>query len=129
VRDRRATYRQSLRVLAAAKEIKPGIVTKSSIMLGLGETEVEVIQAMKDCLEAGVEIFTLGQYLQPSSWHLEVKEFVTPGQFKRYEVIGKELGFKYVASGPLVRSSYRAGEFFISAFLDERATAAVKEER
>lgn len=121
VRDRRATYRQSLRILKAAKEIRPGIVTKTSIMLGLGETEEEVLRAMKDCFEAGVEIFTLGQYLQPSSWHLEVKEFVSPEQFKRYEDLGKEIGFKYVASGPLVRSSYRAGEFFIKAFLDERA--------
>lgn len=120
VRDRRATYRQSLEVLANAKKLKPGIVTKTSIMLGLGETPEEVVQAMKDCLEAGVEIFTLGQYLQPSSWHLEVKEFVTPAQFKEYERIGLELGFKYVASGPLVRSSYRAGEFFLKAFLEER---------
>ncbi|MGZ3685703.1 MAG: lipoyl synthase [Bdellovibrionota bacterium] len=121
VRDRRATYRQSLAVLASAKKLKPGIVTKTSIMLGLGEAEEEVIQAMKDCLAAGVEIFTLGQYLQPSAWHLAVKEFVTPEQFQRYEQIGLELGFKYVASGPLVRSSYRAGEFFIEAFLEERS--------
>lgn len=123
VRDRRANYRQSLRVLASAKKIKPGIVTKTSIMLGLGETEDEVVQTMRDCLDVGVEIYTLGQYLQPSSWHLEVKEFVTPEQFKRYEQIGLELGFKYVASGPLVRSSYRAGEFFIEAFLEDKEKA------
>jgi lipoic acid synthetase len=120
VRDRRATYRQSLEVLARAKRLKPLIVTKTSIMLGLGETESEVVQTMKDCLKAGVDIYTLGQYLQPSSWHLGVKEFVPPEQFKRYEEIGLELGFKYVASGPLVRSSYRAGEFFIEAFLEEK---------
>lgn len=120
VRDRRATYRQSLAVLAAAKTIRPGIVTKTSIMLGLGETPAEVEQVMRDCVAAGVEIFTLGQYLQPSSWHLPVAEFVTPAQFKEYERIGLALGFKYVASGPLVRSSYRAGEFFIQAFLQER---------
>lgn len=120
VRDRRATYRQSLAVLANAKKICPSIVTKTSIMVGLGETEAEVVQAMRDCFAAGVEIFTLGQYLRPTAWHLEVKEFVTPEQFKRYEEIGKEIGFKYVASGPLVRSSYRAGEFFLKAFLDER---------
>jgi len=123
VRDRRATYRQSLDVLRSAKLNKPGIVTKTSIMLGLGETREEVIQAMKDCLAAGVEIFTLGQYLQPSQWHLEVKEFVTPEQFKEYEKLGLELGFKYVASGPLVRSSYRAGEFFIEAFLHSKEAA------
>lgn len=120
VRDRRATYQQSLAVLANAKKLHPGIVTKTSIMVGLGETPEEVVQAMKDCLAAGVEIFTLGQYLQPSSWHLDVKEFITPEQFREYERIGLELGFKYVASGPLVRSSYRAGEFFIEAFLKER---------
>lgn len=123
VRDRRATYRQSLAVLANAKKIKPGIVTKTSIMLGLGEARSEVIQAMKDCLEAGVEIFTLGQYLQPSAWHLPVLDYVTPEQFKEYERIGLELGFKYVASGPLVRSSYRAGEFFIEAFLKSKELA------
>lgn len=120
VRDRRATYRQSLEVLRRAKKIKPGIVTKTSIMVGLGETKEEVVQAMKDSLEAGVDIFTLGQYLRPSSWHLEVVEFVTPELFREYEQIGMELGFKYVPSGPLVRSSYKAGEFFIKAFLDKR---------
>lgn len=121
VRDRRATYDQSLAVLSNAKKIHPGIVTKTSIMLGLGETEAEVVQAMRDCFEAGVEIFTLGQYLQPSSWHLPVQEYVSPEQFKRYETLGLEIGFKYVASGALVRSSYRAGEFFLKAFLDERS--------
>lgn len=120
VRDRRAAYRQSLRVLASAKKLKPGIVTKTSIMLGLGETKDEVVQSMRECLEAGVEIYTLGQYLQPSSWHLPVKEYVTPEAFAEYKRIGEELGFRYVASGPLVRSSYRAGEFFIEAFLHER---------
>jgi lipoyl synthase len=120
VRDRRAKYRQTLDVLRNAKKIKPGIVTKSSIMVGLGETREEVIQTMQDCFDAGVDIFTLGQYLQPSSWHLPVTEFVTPDQFKEYEKIGLQIGFRYVASGPLVRSSYRAGEFFIQAFLDER---------
>ncbi len=129
VRDKRASYRQSLRVLTSAKRIRPGLVTKSSIMLGLGETPEEVIQAMRDCLETGVEIFTLGQYLQPSAWHLAVDEYVTPEQFKDYERIGLELGFKYVASGPLVRSSYRAGEFFLEAFLHERDGQGIKTER
>lgn len=120
VRDRRASYRQSLDVLRMAKVNRPGIVTKTSIMLGLGETKEEVVQSMKDCLEAGVEIYTLGQYLQPSSWHLPVHEYVTPEAFAEYKRIGEGLGFRYVASGPLVRSSYRAGEFFIEAFLHER---------
>lgn len=120
VRDRRAGYRQSIEVLANAKKLRPDVVTKSSIMVGLGETEEEVVQAMRDLRAVDVDIFTLGQYLRPTSWHLEVAEFVTPEQFKNYERIGLELGFKYVASGPLVRSSYRAGEFFLKAFLDER---------
>jgi lipoyl synthase len=119
VRDRRATYDQSLAVLRMAKEIRP-IVTKTSIMVGLGETREEVIAAMKDCLAEGVEIFTLGQYLQPSSWHLPVVEYISPEQFREYEKIGLELGFKFVASGPLVRSSYKAGEVFLQAFLNER---------
>ena len=89
-------------------------------MLGLGETKEEVIETMQDCLNAGVEIFTLGQYLQPTSWHLPVLEFVTPEAFREYEKIGMAMGFRYVASGPLVRSSYRAGEFFVKAFLEER---------
>jgi lipoic acid synthetase len=129
VRDRRATYRQTLSVLGNAKKIKPGIATKTSIMVGLGETPEEVIQTMRDCKDAGVDILTLGQYLQPSSWHLPVSEFVTPLQFRDYEKIGLAMGFKYVASGPLVRSSYRAGEFFIEAFLEKRATHGATEER
>lgn len=127
VRDRRATYRQSLDVLRMAKEIRP-VVTKTSIMVGLGETRDEVIQAMKDCLAEGVEIFTLGQYLQPSSWHLPVVEYISPEQFREYEKIGLELGFKFVASGPLVRSSYKAGEVFLQAFLNERESAQLRRE-
>lgn len=122
VRDRRATYLQSMQVLARAKKIRPSIVTKSSIMLGLGETKDEVIQAMQHLREADVDIFTLGQYMQPSKKHLDVEEYVSPQIFEEYRKIGLEIGFKYVASGPLVRSSYRAGEFFIQAFLNERET-------
>lgn len=124
VRDKRAGYRQTLAVLAAAKRLQPGIVTKSSIMLGLGETREEVIQTMRDVVAAGVEIFTLGQYLRPTEWHLAVEGFVSPAEFAEYEQIGRELGFRYVASGPLVRSSYRAGEFFLQAFLKERKQVA-----
>jgi lipoic acid synthetase len=89
------------------------IYTKSALMLGLGETEEEVIQAMKDLRAIDVDIVTFGQYLQPSPFHIQVKEYVTPAQFKKYEVIAKELGFLYCASGPFVRSSYKAGELFI----------------
>lgn len=125
VRDRRAGYEQTLRVLRMAKEIIPNQVTKSSIMLGLGEAPDEVVQAMRDVRAAGVEIFTLGQYLRPTTKHLEVVEFITPAKFEEYRKIGIDLGFKYVASGPLVRSSYRAGEFFIEAFLKEKELTEV----
>jgi lipoic acid synthetase len=82
--------------------------TKSGIMLGLGELEEEVIQTMKDLKDNNVDIVTIGQYLQPSKKHLAVKEFITPEQFKKYETIGLEMGFRHVESGALVRSSYKA---------------------
>jgi lipoic acid synthetase len=82
--------------------------TKSGIMLGLGETEEEVIQTMKDLSNVNLDIITIGQYLQPSKNHLPVKEFISPEQFKKYETIGLELGFRHVESGALVRSSYKA---------------------
>jgi len=120
VRDRRATYDQSLHVLKTAKKILPKMITKSSIMLGLGENTDDVIQTMKDLRAIDVDIFTLGQYMQPTKKHLSVVEFIKPEIFKHYENIGLELGFKFVASGPLVRSSYKAGEVFLKAFLDNR---------
>lgn len=120
VRDRRAGYAQSLQVLVNAKKMKPTMPTKSSIMVGLGETFEEVVQTMRHLREAGVDILTLGQYMQPSKKHLVVEEFISPAVFEEYRRLGMEMGFKYVASGPLVRSSYRAGEFFIKAFLDQR---------
>ena len=102
-----AKYEKSLEVLRYLKE--QGIKrTKSGIMLGLGETEEEVIQVLHDLADAKVDIVTIGQYLQPSKKHLPVKEFITPEQFEKYEKIGKELGFIHVESGPLVRSSYHA---------------------
>lgn len=113
VRDPRASYTQSLEVLEYAKGADPNLLTKSSIMLGLGETEQEVVQTMKDLLGVGVEILTLGQYLQPSHKHLPVAEYVHPKTFDRLADVAEELGFAYVASGPLVRSSYRAGELFV----------------
>ena len=82
--------------------------TKSGIMLGLGETEDEVLQVMRDLRSANVDIVTIGQYLQPSKKHLPVKQFITPDQFKKYEVLGLEMGFRHVESGALVRSSYKA---------------------
>lgn len=102
-----AKYERSLEVLKYLKE--QGINrTKSGIMLGLGEKEDEVIQALRDLKEAKVDVVTIGQYLQPSKQHLPVKEFITPEQFKKYETIGLDLGFRHVESGALVRSSYKA---------------------
>jgi len=123
VRDRRAGYRKSIEVLRAVKRMAPSIYTKSSIMLGLGETETEVIGAFKDLREAGVDILTIGQYLRPSQWHLPVEAYITPAAFERYKAIGSELGFVCVASGPLVRSSYRAGEFFSDAVMRRKKEA------
>src|SRR2546427_7380601 len=119
-RDRRAGYRQSLRVLAGAKGEPGGLVSKSSIMLGLGETEDEVEATMRDLRAAGVDIRTLGQYLRPSSWHLAVETYLPPEMFDRYRELGEELGFLYVASGPLVRSSYRAGEYYLEKVIRDR---------
>ena len=121
VRDPRANYAQSLEVLRLAKATGPkNLVTKTSIMLGLGETDLEIETAMRDCKAAGVDIFTLGQYLRPTSNHLEVKAYVTPEKFAFWKSFGEDVvGFRYVASGPLVRSSYKAGEFFIESMLRE----------
>ncbi|CAG9819554.1 unnamed protein product [Phaedon cochleariae] len=117
VRDRRAQYRQSLATLAEVKKINPDLITKSSVMLGLGETDQEIEQTMKDLRENGVDCVTFGQYMQPTKRHLKVVEYVTPERFLHWENIGNEMGFLYVASGPLVRSSYKAGEFFIANIL------------
>jgi lipoic acid synthetase len=120
VRDARASYRQTLEVLARVKAEFPGVVTKSSIMAGLGETEGELVETMRDLRDHGVEILTLGQYLRPSAWHLPVAEFVTPERFEALRKLGLALGFRYVASGPLVRSSYRAAELFLRGELAAR---------
>ena len=101
-----AKYRRSLEVLETLK--KGGMRTKTGIMLGIGEEKEEVIQTMKDLVGVGCDVLTIGQYLQPTKKHLPLKEFITPDQFKKYETIGLEMGFMYVESGPLVRSSYKA---------------------
>jgi lipoyl synthase len=113
VRDARASYEQSLLVLKKIKDMNSLIYTKSSIMLGLGETEEEIIQTMRDLRSVGVNILTMGQYLQPTPKHLPVVQYVTPEKFNWFRKIAERMGFVYVASGPLVRSSYRAGEFFV----------------
>ena len=117
VRDPRANYWQSLSVLRTVKKLDRRMFTKSSIMVGLGEREEEVRLAMMHLRDAGVDFLTLGQYLRPSARHLPVKEYVRPETFETYRKMGEEMGFRYVASGPLVRSSYRAGEFFIRSIV------------
>jgi lipoic acid synthetase len=107
----RAKYRTSLRVLRRAKELSPIVVTKSGVMLGLGETEPELFQTMDDLRGVGCEVLTLGQYLRPTPRHLPVIEYVTPEQFDLYGEIARGKGFAHVASGPLVRSSYHAADF------------------
>jgi lipoyl synthase len=108
VRDPRASYEQTLAVLAHAKRHHPGVLVKTSLMLGLGETEDELLQCMDDCRAAGVDVLTLGQYLRPTLNHLPVARFVPPADFARYREWGLARGFVEVASGPMVRSSYRA---------------------
>lgn len=113
VRDRRAGWSQSLKVLETAKE-EGAKVTKSSIMLGCGESMEEVVAALAALRSAGVDVVTLGQYMRPTKKHMAVSDFVTPAAFKAYEEVAQGMGFLYVASGAMVRSSYRAGEFYLT---------------
>lgn len=112
VRDRRCGYDQSLNVLANAKAMRPQKFTKSSIMLGLGESDEDVLQTASDLRNVGVDIITFGQYLQPTHRHLKVVEFVSPEKFRWFAQAVKPLGFHQVVSGPLVRSSYHAEQAF-----------------
>jgi lipoic acid synthetase len=122
VRDPRAGYEQSLRVLERAKELaeRPEaperdhrLYTKSSLMLGFGESDDEVEATLRALRDAGVDIVTLGQYLRPSEEHLAIEEYVPPERFERLEAVAEEMGFAFTAAGPFVRSSYRAGELFV----------------
>jgi lipoic acid synthetase len=117
VRDRRADYRQSLRLLKISKELDSTIYTKSAIMLGIGETEEEVVSALVDLRASGVDFVAIGQYLRPSKQHIEVREYLKPERFESIKRMALEMGFRYVAAGPFVRSSYRAGEFFIRSMI------------
>jgi len=119
VRDPKAGYHQSLSTLEHAKKVRPGLYTKTSIMLGLGETDDEVIQAMHDLRAIDVDVVTFGQYLRPTEGHLSVVEYVKPEKFDFFREVGERLGFKYVASGPMVRSSYKAGEYFIENMIKQ----------
>jgi lipoic acid synthetase len=119
IRDARCRHDTSLQFHKTAKELKPSIMTKSSIMLGIGETKEEVLECMEELRAVGVDIVTLGQYLQPTKNHHPVVRYVHPDEFKDYEKLGLEMGFRFVASGPMVRSSYRAAEAFIEKTLNE----------
>ncbi len=112
VRDNRAGYWQTIDVLAYAKAYRPEVLTKTSLMLGLGETDDEILQTMDDLRQAKVDILTLGQYMQPTKNHLPVARYVTPEAFSKFRELGLEKGFFEVASGPMVRSSYRADRVF-----------------
>lgn len=125
VRDRRAKYAQSLRVLEYLKQRPEKLYTKSSVMVGLGETDEELEQTFKDLRGVGVDVLTLGQYLQPSQYHLRVERFASPEKFAEYQKLAESYGFLYVASGPLVRSSYRAAEFFMKGLMERDRTAQV----
>jgi len=118
VRDRRATYKQSLKVLEYLKGRPEKLYTKSSLMVGLGETDDELLQACRDLRSVGVDVLTFGQYLQPSQYHLRVERFAPPEKFDELKARAEEMGFLYVASGPLVRSSYRAAEFFMKGLME-----------
>ena len=117
IRDVRCSYERSLRVLRQVKDRLPGMVTKSSIMVGIGETDAEIVQTMRDLREAGVDVLTLGQYLRPTPKHAAVDRFVEPATFDDLAREGRAMGFAYVAAGPLVRSSYKAAEVFLRSEL------------
>jgi len=115
VRDARASYKQSLKTLELSKALRPATLAKSAIMLGLGEDYMEVEETLRDMRNAGVEIVTIGQYLQPTRKHLRIKRFVHPLEFDYWRDFAQSIGFRGVASGPLVRSSYKASHLFPGA--------------
>jgi len=120
IRDPKCSFDRSLETLRQARELAPDIFTKSSLMVGLGESHEEVLESMERLRFADVDFLTLGQYLRPTSKHAPVVEYIEPATFADYQVTGEKMGFRYVASGPLVRSSYKAGEFFFERMVRER---------
>jgi lipoic acid synthetase len=122
VRDGKSGYRQTLESAVPLKRLGGGRLTKSSIMLGLGETDAEVRSTLKDLRGVGVDVVTLGQDLQPSKWHLPAAEYVHPTRFDAWKVEAEAMGFPFCASGPLVRSSDKAGEMFVERYLRTRGT-------
>ncbi len=125
VRDRRATFRQSLAVLNTAKETNPDLITKTSIMLGLGETDEQIMDALKELRAINCDVVTFGQYMRPTRRHMKVAEYVKPEKFDYWKQVALDMGFLYCASGPLVRSSYKAGEAFIENVLRKRGNNQV----
>ncbi|MAF77518.1 MAG: lipoyl synthase [Halobacteriovoraceae bacterium] len=122
VRDRRSQYRKSLKTLELAKEIKSSQYTKTSIMLGVGEKDDEIMQTLKDLRDVGCDVVTFGQYLAPTNRHkkyLPIHDYATPERFNYWKEVADDMGFLYCASGPLVRSSYRAGEFFMKGVIEK----------
>jgi lipoic acid synthetase len=133
IRDVRCSYEQSLFVLARAKTRAPAMLTKSSIMLGIGETDAEVAETMRDLRSARVDVVTIGQYLRPTPKHAAVDRYVDPARFDAFAQEGRAMGFSFVASGPLVRSSYKAAEVFVRSVLrpggDQEAVDELLRER
>ena len=123
VRDHRAGWAQSLRTLERAKLAAPGVVTKTSLMLGLGESDADLRAAIRDIRAAGIDVITFGQYLRPTKRHLPVERYVPPEEFDAWRDEAQRAGFLGVFSGPLVRSSYKAGELFLEQVLANRAAA------
>ncbi len=124
IRDRRANYEQSLRVLHIVKKTHPNMITKSGLMVGLGETKEELVRTMQDLRAVKVDILTIGQYLQPSRQHFPLQKYYPPSEFKELQQIGEKMGFKKVFAGPLVRSSYRAAEVFINGLFKTSHSSA-----
>lgn len=129
VRDRRATYRQSLSILEKAKLTKPDLVTKTSLMLGFGETDEQILQTLRDLREIKCDVVTFGQYMRPTKRHMKVVNYIKPEKFDYWRDVALDMGFLYVASGPLVRSSYKAGEAFIENVLRKRKHNVGESER
>ncbi|KAJ5124225.1 uncharacterized protein N7515_008050 [Penicillium bovifimosum] len=124
VRDRRATFQQSISVLDAAKKAVPELITKTSLMLGLGETDEQLWDALRQLRAVNVDVVTFGQYMRPTKRHMAVHEYVTPDRFELWRQRALDMGFLYCASGPLVRSSYKAGEAFIENVLKKRRSGS-----
>jgi lipoic acid synthetase len=131
IRDARCSYEQSVAVLERVKARDPNMITKSSIMVGIGETDAEVSETLRDLRAAGVDIVTLGQYLRPTPKHAAVDRFVEPARFDAWATEARAMGFAYAAAGPLVRSSYKAAEVFVRSVLHpgdaDGAAAALRE--